>query len=343
MKRVVTSVLAFTCIAVPCTHGADAERTVFLAASVPPAAGLNIAWHAAQQKYYAVGPGAGEPMYSSVYVFSGAGAELQAFTQIELDIRSVNYNPTTTKLEVMTFNARDGGVGAVGNRPQGLFEVALDGAGLVTGTVTQALSPLPGLLGRQTMPVLDATRNELYSFSNTNQLRRVSRVDGSQLGTITLDTAAIGSPSTTWFGIGFDAVNDYLVVTSFGPGSKAYRFGLDGSYVDTWNLDIEVSQFYGGASVANGQFFVFDPARNGWQGYAFVSAPACDDIDFNNNGVFPEDQDVIDFLDVLAGGTPVTCDPVAGCNDIDFNNNAVFPEDQDVVDFFNVLAGGACP
>ena len=69
----------------------------------------------------------------------------------------------------------------------------------------------------------------------------------------------------------------------------------------------------------------------------------CDTIDFNNNGVFPEDQDVIDFFDVLAGGTPATCDPVLGCNTIDFNNNGVFPEDQDVVDFFNVLAGGTCP
>jgi hypothetical protein len=70
---------------------------------------------------------------------------------------------------------------------------------------------------------------------------------------------------------------------------------------------------------------------------------ACDDIDFNNNGVFPEDQDVADFFEVLAGGTPVNCDPVAGCNDIDFNNNGVFPEDQDVADFFEVLAGGVCP
>ena len=68
----------------------------------------------------------------------------------------------------------------------------------------------------------------------------------------------------------------------------------------------------------------------------------CDSIDFNNNGVFPEDQDVIDFFDVLAGGSPATCDPVLGCGSIDFNNNGVFPEDQDVIDFFVVLAGGAC-
>ena len=62
----------------------------------------------------------------------------------------------------------------------------------------------------------------------------------------------------------------------------------------------------------------------------------CDSIDFNQNSVFPEDQDVIDFFSVLAGATCATC------ADIDFNNNGVFPEDQDVVDFFNVLAGGVC-
>ena len=69
----------------------------------------------------------------------------------------------------------------------------------------------------------------------------------------------------------------------------------------------------------------------------FINPPAgCDTIDFNNNGVFPEDQDVIDFFSVLAGAE------CAACSDIDFNNNAVFPEDQDVIDFFNVLAGGTC-
>jgi hypothetical protein len=31
-----------------------------------------------------------------------------------------------------------------------------------------------------------------------------------------------------------------------------------------------------------------------------------------------------------------------GCSSIDFNNNGVFPEEQDIIDFFNVLAGGNC-
>ncbi|MFN7886156.1 MAG: lamin tail domain-containing protein [Phycisphaerae bacterium] len=70
----------------------------------------------------------------------------------------------------------------------------------------------------------------------------------------------------------------------------------------------------------------------------FPGAPAgCDDIDFNNDEVFPDDQDVVDFFNVLAGGE------CPACNDIDFNNDEVFPDDQDVIDFFNVLAGGNCP
>jgi hypothetical protein len=64
----------------------------------------------------------------------------------------------------------------------------------------------------------------------------------------------------------------------------------------------------------------------------------CDSIDFNRNDVYPEDQDVIDFFQVLAGGACPYADPC----DIDFNNNDVYPEDQDVIDFFNTLAGGVC-
>ncbi|HLP84882.1 MAG TPA: hypothetical protein VK157_11085, partial [Phycisphaerales bacterium] len=75
-----------------------------------------------------------------------------------------------------------------------------------------------------------------------------------------------------------------------------------------------------------------------WELNADPVAIACDSIDFNRNGVFPEDQDVSDFFSVLAGAP---CPGGAAC-DIDFNNNNVFPEDEDVVAFFRVLAGGDC-
>lgn len=61
----------------------------------------------------------------------------------------------------------------------------------------------------------------------------------------------------------------------------------------------------------------------------------CDSIDFNRNGVYPEEQDVTDFVNVVAGGA---C-PYAGTCDIDFNNNGTFPEDQDYQDFLDVIAG----
>ncbi len=67
-----------------------------------------------------------------------------------------------------------------------------------------------------------------------------------------------------------------------------------------------------------------------------VGNVGCDSIDFNANNVYPEDFDVIDFMNVLAGAT---CQQ---CNDIDFNNNDVYPEDADVIAFFRVLAGGQC-
>jgi hypothetical protein len=68
-------------------------------------------------------------------------------------------------------------------------------------------------------------------------------------------------------------------------------------------------------------------------------APAsCGDVDFNNDAVFPDELDILDFFTVLAGGP---C-PTFRCDTPDFNRNGVFPEDADVLAFFNVLAGGGC-
>lgn len=270
----VASVMAAGVLGV--SHQAEAgvaQRTTFLQTSITPSAGMNVTWHPGFRQYYAAGSGSGDAgsFYSKLYVFSEAGSEVQAFFEVEHDLRSVNYNPNTGQLEVLTLRARDGGIGAVGGRPQGLFAVPLDAAGQVTGSTTMLLPSLPGLRGTQTMPVYDSARNRLYSFSNTNVLNVVSRVDGSLIGNVTLDTAAAGSPPTTWFGLGYDAVNDYLVATAYAPINKAMRFRVDGSYVDSWDLDIDVPQFYGGVSVANDQLFVYDNARNGWQGYTIPS------------------------------------------------------------------------
>ncbi len=64
----------------------------------------------------------------------------------------------------------------------------------------------------------------------------------------------------------------------------------------------------------------------------------CDALDFNDDGLFPDDADLIDFLTVLAGGPCST----SACNDIDFNNDGLLPDDADLLAFLTVLAGGNC-
>jgi hypothetical protein len=65
----------------------------------------------------------------------------------------------------------------------------------------------------------------------------------------------------------------------------------------------------------------------------------CDTIDFNNDGLFPADEDLIAFLAALAGAP---CPPELGCGDIDFDGNCLYPDDGDLVAFLIVLAGGEC-
>jgi hypothetical protein len=70
----------------------------------------------------------------------------------------------------------------------------------------------------------------------------------------------------------------------------------------------------------------------------FPGGPICDSTDFNGDGIFPDNQDIIDFLDVFSGGV---C-PTGTCNDTDFNNDGIFPDNNDIVVFLVVFSGGPC-
>jgi hypothetical protein len=69
----------------------------------------------------------------------------------------------------------------------------------------------------------------------------------------------------------------------------------------------------------------------------------CDSVDFNNDQISPDSDDLNDFVAVFAGG-PTTCStyPTPGCNDLDFNNDGLFPDSGDLDAFLSRLAGGAC-
>jgi V8-like Glu-specific endopeptidase len=72
-------------------------------------------------------------------------------------------------------------------------------------------------------------------------------------------------------------------------------------------------------------------------GMAYRNTPGgCGDVDFNNDGIFPDNQDAIDFFNLFAAGE------CADCDSIDFNRDTIVPDMQDIVTFVRVFGGGAC-
>ncbi|MEW6250911.1 MAG: hypothetical protein AB1716_09710 [Planctomycetota bacterium] len=261
MKRI-TCVALLLLLASPVLAD-TAVRTIFLergagAGSTP----MNVAYHPGFQQYY--GSNGGNPSYGA-WVWDRNGNRLQDFAPINIDVRAWNYNPNTGNLEVVSYAANTGGSG------RGLIQPGLDGSGLLNGGTTTLLAAIPGLIGSQTMPAFDPIRNEFYSRETSGAVNRASRADGSLQGSIALDLNAVGNPPLTSYALGYDPAGDFLVVTS-ATGNKAYTFSRSGAYLQTWDLDITVPTSYR-MGYTNGQLFVFDTARNGWQGY-LIPEPA---------------------------------------------------------------------
>jgi hypothetical protein len=73
-----------------------------------------------------------------------------------------------------------------------------------------------------------------------------------------------------------------------------------------------------------------------------LDALACQDIDFNNDGIFPDSCDLTDWLCVFAGGDCCCSGCPNGADSLDFNADGVFPDSDDLDAFLRVLAGGEC-
>jgi hypothetical protein len=69
-----------------------------------------------------------------------------------------------------------------------------------------------------------------------------------------------------------------------------------------------------------------------------ITPAGCDSVDFNNDGVSPDTQDLVDLLSVFGGGPCST----GTCSDIDFNNDGVAPDTSDIDLFLLVFGGGSC-
>jgi len=70
----------------------------------------------------------------------------------------------------------------------------------------------------------------------------------------------------------------------------------------------------------------------------FGPAHRCDGLDFNNDGLYPDNADLADFLAVFGGGACST----GTCQDIDFNNDGLYPDNEDLLGYLRVFGGGVC-
>ncbi|MFO0832761.1 MAG: hypothetical protein U0637_13095 [Phycisphaerales bacterium] len=91
--------------------------------------------------------------------------------------------------------------------------------------------------------------------------------------------------------------------------------------------------YFGGSTfrLGNGNFFLS------------IGFAGCDSIDWNGDGLFPDTQDITDFITVFGGGFCAAPNPPVCNTDIDFNNDGLFPDTDDITAFINAFAGGPCP
>lgn len=237
---------------------ANAVRTVFL--SIPGGTHRSsVAYHPLFDQYYTAGIGnPGRPGY----VHDSSGALLHTEVPLNIDVRSINFNPNTGLLEVVTFAANSGSPG------YGLIEAELDGSGFYTGGTTTLLASMPGNDGSQTMPAYDAARDRFYSRDSSSNVNIVSRADGSLLGTITLDFASAGVTAATSYVLGYAPSEDWLIVTD-AADDTAVIFDLNGNHVGTSALDVVVPSSYE-VGFTNGQLFV--RTSDGYQGFDIGAA-----------------------------------------------------------------------
>ncbi len=139
---------------------------------------------------------------------------------------------------------------------------------------------------------------------------------------------------------------DFSIVAS-GNGSLSYRWRRDGvplsdgptpwgsaiSGATTPHLAIAGPT---GADRGNYACAVTSPCGTTVSSTGYLSACQC--IDFNNDTLFPDTQDIDDFITVFSGGTCST----GTCNDIDFNTDGLFPDTADIDAFLSVFSGGLC-
>ncbi len=163
----------------------------------------------------------------------------------------------------------------------------------------------------------------------------------------------IGGNSHTGTGYYFHQVANGIFSSFLAPSAPQFSQGdtihvrvraENGTYSVYTNGAITPATTYtpGGDFLGLVGLYDFTTPGHRYDNFSLVSPPpaVCDPIDFNGDGLFPDTQDIADFLSVFAGG-PCPTGP-GQCGDIDFNNDGLFPDTTDIDSLLRVFSGGSC-
>jgi uncharacterized membrane protein len=203
--------------------------------------------------------------------------------------------------------------------------------------------------GLRSVPVLPGTSNNFVRVSSGGSVVMTSNgypASGSSWNRVTNALTALPVSNPYWQAQDIAATGSGMVV---GGRRLASPATIMLNHISTGTVDAFVRAGVANPGVANWPVKFSNDARtlicvNGQQRAfklclpAWTSAPSCDSIDFNRDGLFPDVGDVNAFLSVFSGGA---C-PTPSCGDIDFNNDGNFPDNGDIDAFLRVMSGGAC-
>ena len=177
------------------------------------------------------------------------------------DNRSIYFNPTSNKLETITYNVSS----AAGFSPNtGIFSIDLAETGEVKNTSSDIFAFNPAFGDANTMPSLNPETNQYYAKQGrSNKVLVVDLKSREHVSEINLDLAKAGAA--------FDDVSDYFIAYTGIKGEElalldidhkaVLIFDLSGKYIGKSELPKDLKlrshNHFNGAGYANGMLFVY--------------------------------------------------------------------------------------
>ncbi len=229
-------------------------------------------------------------------------------------------------------------------------------AGLWLGSNVAGTSLHPaGMHSSSAAGVSGAQQVGWYQTSQFSDSRRACLWTGTGASKVDLHPATAVRSEATGVSAGVQVGSVYVTdpANPFGTVSRAAAWsGTAASFVNlhdvlppTYATSVASGVWSGGGmTYVSGNAWNNTTSRTEAVLWVFTAGQACDSIDFNGDGLFPDTQDIADFLTVFGGGVCAGQQPAEPpCNvDIDMNNDGLFPDTEDIGTLIRVFGGGEC-